>query len=81
MLAWLLDRVHETAAFLRIHDKCPYCGLYYRKKLGKCNHCSDLSDSELGEIFQKRRQFRITLGGGMLAVAASIVVLMLVWLN
>ena len=78
MLAWLANRVHENALFQKLHARCDRCGLYYRKKLESCNHCSELSDSELTRTLEEKQGFRDVLGAGMIVCAILIVLIMAV---
>ncbi len=34
--------------------RCDRCGLYYTEKLNKCPHCSDLDDSGLQTLLERR---------------------------
>lgn len=77
MIGWQLNRIAENAEKLKNYIRCRRCGLYFRKKLEKCNYCSHLSDLELREIIAKRRSFRLNLAKLMFAGALVIIVLMI----
>lgn len=77
MLLWLLRQTEDSIRFHKTHRRCKRCGLYHKKKLTDCSHCSDISDTDLIKAIEKRKKFRISLGTGMIIGAMVFVVVMI----
>lgn len=73
---WLLnlDEKIRHRATLR---KCERCGLFFKKQLDGCPHCSQLDDEALLRQIARRSYYRVSLGRGMLMGAIVLVVIML----
>ncbi len=60
--------------------KCERCGLFFKKQLDRCPHCSQLDDEALLRQIARRSNYRVNLGRGMLIGAIALVLIMLLML-
>ena len=56
--------------------KCERCGFFYPKTEKTCYHCRNMTDEEVLRQLARKKQFRLSLGNGMLLGAALILIIM-----
>ena len=77
-IAWKAYQLAESIKHRKTLKLCVRCETLYQKKLDACPACSDISDSELDKLLNKKDNEVHNIGKTMLSFVATFLILMFI---